>query len=792
MKNIIKSTYRNFVRKPATNLINLVGLAVSLALVIILSAYSYSELTTDHYHKNSSRLFVFSDLRSEYKQLNTPAILKDQVDLNIPEVESAVRVAGVWEEPVFQVEDHDPITSDIVTADPEFFRLFTYEALEGNLSLALNEPMTIVLSEPLAKKLFGNEPALGKTLKINNKQILTVSGVFQEPKANSSLSFSSISSNATRKIVYPNGGEFVEWGWWNFNLFVLLKEGANPVETARKMATLFPKDERKNQNDKVYQLNPFRDLYFSNFNTSWANYLRGGDQRKVMILLMVAALVLIIALVNFINISSSQWLEKIKQTGVLKVIGADKASILKSVLAEAFVLFLISLFLAILIVQLSFPLISSYTGIHFNPFLLYKPTFLIASIAGIFLLSLVFSIIPAIHISSSRAVDNLKKTVKVGSYKSLSRGILVTAQFAIAIVLIAFTVLVQKQVDFGSSNFRFDKENIVGIKLTPQIRDKQDVLKKLIEETPGASKVSFSQFFPGKLNEHWSSNQEINGVKKQLDFDTFCGDANLCSMLGLQLVQGRFFSDDLVTDAHKMIVNETFVRENKMENPIGAKFVMGFGENPPLAEIVGVVKDFHYKPVTVPVGSLIIQNEPRPSYCLVSVNTKDFNSLDRFVQDVKTKTNELSPSFPVEISFLDQAVEHLYQSEIQFRRTFSLFAGCAIVICCLGILAMSLFACQRRIKEIGIRKVNGAQIAEVMTMLNKDFVQWVGIAFVIATPIAYYAMNRWLQGFAYKTELSWWIFALAGLLALGIALLTVSWQSWRAASRNPVEALRYE
>ena len=792
MKNIFKSTYRNFIRKPATNLINLGGLAVSLALVIILSVYSYSELTTDNFHKNGKRLYIYSDLNNEFKNLNTPAILKDQIDLNIPEVESAVRVAGTWEEPVFQVDDHDPITSDIITTDPDFFKLFTYQAIEGNLELALNDPLTIVLAEPLAKKLFGNEHALGKTLRINNKHTLTVSAVVKPQKDNSSLSFSSITSNVTRKIVYSNGSEFTEWGWWNFNLFVLLKEGANQKETAQKIAALFPKEDQGNQNYKTYQLNHLNDLYFSNFAISWGDYLHGGDKRKVMILLMVAALVLIIALVNFINISSSQWLEKIKQTGVLKVIGADKTSILKSVIGEAFILFLMSLFLAILIVQLSFPFISSYTGIHFNPFLLFTPSFLIVSIAAIFLLSVIFSIIPALRISSSKAVDNLKKTIKLGSSKSLSRGILVTAQFAIAIVLIAFTVLVQKQVDFGSSNFRFDKENIVGIKLTPQLRDKKEVLKKLIGDNPSASKVSFTQFFPGQLNEHWTSNQEINGEKKQLHFDTFNGDASLCSMLGLQLVEGRFFSDDLVTDEHKMIVNETFIRENKMENPIGAKFVMGFGENPPLSEIIGVVKDFHYKPVTVPVGSLVIQNEAWSSYCLISSSAKDFKSLARFIQEIKTETNKLSPSFPVEISFLDQAVEKLYQSEIQFRRTFSLFAGCAIVICCLGILAMSLFACQRRIKEIGIRKVNGAKISEVMTMLNRDFVKWVAIAFVIATPVSYYAMSKWLESYAYKTELSWWIFALAGLMALGIALLTVSWQSWKAATRNPVEALRYE
>jgi putative ABC transport system permease protein len=792
MQNIFKSTYRNFLRNPATNLINLVGLAVSLALVIILSVYSYSELTTDNFHKNGKRVYIYSDLNNENKSLNTPAVLKDQIDVNIPEIESSVRVAGTWEVPVFQVDNHDPVTSDIITADPGFFKLFTYEAVEGNLETALNDPMTIALAEPLARKLFGNEQAFGKTLKINNNQTLTVSAVFKQPKANTCLSFSSVTSNASRKIIFPNGGEFSEWGWWNFNLFVLLKEGANPHETAQKIASLFPKDDQGNQNYKTYQLNHFKDLYFSNFIVSWADYLHGGDKRKVMILLMVAALVLIIALVNFINISSSRWLEKIKQTGVLKVIGADKTSILKNVLTEAFVLFLISLFMSICIIQLTFPLINGYTGIHFNPFLLYKPMFLIVSIAIIFLLSLAFSIIPALRISSSRAVDNLKKTLHAGSSDSVSRGVLVTAQFSIAIVLIAFTVLVQKQVDFGSSNFRFDKENIVGIKLTPQLRDKKEVLKKLTGDNPGISKVSFTQFFPGKLNEHWSSFQQINGEKKQLDFDTFNGDASLCAMLGLQLVQGRFFSDDLVTDAHKMLVNETFVREHKMENPVGARFVMGFGENPPLSEIIGVVKDFHYKPVSIPIGSLIIQNEPWSSYCLVSINTRDFKSLDRCIQEIKAETNKLSPSFPVEISFLNQAVENLYQSELLFRRTFTLFAACAIVICCLGILAMSLFACQRRIKEIGIRKVNGARISEVMTMLNRDFVKWVAIAFVIATPISWYIMKKWLESYAYKTEMSWWIFALAGVLALGIALLTVSWQSFRAASRNPVEALRYE
>jgi putative ABC transport system permease protein len=787
MQNIFKTTYRNFVRKPATNLINLIGLAVSLALVIVLSVYSYSELTTDNYHKNGDRVYLLAEMGIK---MHLPGILKDQIDLNVPEVESTVRMASVWETPVFQAGDREPISSDMVFADEDFFKLFTYHPVEGNLETSLKQPMTIVLTQTLAKKLFGNEPALGKTVKLNNDKELIVSAVIQEPEANSSLSFSALASIATRKIVLPNGGEFTDWGWCNFQTFILLKEGTKPDETAKKIIALFPKNDQENYSK--LKLNPFEKIYFSKFALGGTNYLHCGDKRKVMILLMVAALVLMIALVNFINISSSQWLEKIRQTGVLKVIGAGNANILKNALSEAFILFLMSLFLAILIVCTLFPFISSFTGIHFNAQLLYKPSFLMVSISGTFILSMVFSIIPALRISSSKAVDNLKKTVVPGSANSIFRGVLVTTQFVIAIVLIAFTVLVQKQVNFGSSNLGFNQENMITINLTPQLNGKKEVFKKLLQDKPTVEKISFTQYYPGHQFSNWRTNQEIKGVKKELSFDTFNADANFCSMIGLQLTQGRFFSEDLTTDQHKMVVNETFLRENKMENPIGAKFVMGFGMDAGLSEIIGVVKDFHYKAVNQPIAALIIQNEPNASYCLVKLQTNDFNSLHKTIQDIKVEAAELSPSFPVEISFFDQAIENMYQSELQFRRTFSLFAGCAIVICCMGILAMSLFASQRRIKEIGIRKVNGATISEVLAMLNKDFVKWVAIAFLIATPIAWFVMRKWLESYAYKTNLSWWIFALAGLLVLGIALLTVSWQSWRAATKNPVEALRYE
>jgi putative ABC transport system permease protein len=784
MKEIFKTTYRNFTRNPITNLINLLGLSVSLGLVLVLSVYCISELNTDKYHQNGDRVYLYGKIND---QIYMPAILKDQIDLNVPGIEASVRIAAAWETPVFQVEDKEPISSDILFADIDFFKLFTYTASEGNLETALKEPMTVVISKSLSSKLFGNTPALGKSIKMNNDKTLIVSAVVQEPKANSCLSFSALTSIASRRIIQPQEEEYSNWSWGNFQLFLLLKKGVSTESTIKNIYKQFPEDIQKEYNKAM--LNPFRNLYFSGISLSGDNYLHSGEKKKVMILSLVATLVLIIALINFINITSSQWRNKIKQTGIMKVIGAKHGTILRNMLSESFILFLIALLLAIILVIIFVPFIKDFTGFKFNQQVLISPIFLSIAIVVIFVLSMLFSILPAFRISKSKTVDNLRKTVESHSTNSIFRGILVTAQFVIAIILIAFTILVQKQVNFGSSSFGLNKENIIGIKLTPQLYKEREVFRKTIEEQSGIKSISFTQYFPGKPISTWEMKFDINGENKILDFNTFCADASFSEMLGLELTSGRFYKNDLITDKNKVIVNETFVRQHKITNPIGAKFFTWTGVPD---EIIGVVKDFHYKSVNSPIDPLAIRNESDASVCLVKLQSTDFNTFHKTIQNIKKASNDLSPSFPVEITFFDQAIENMYKSELQFRRIFSLFAISAILICCLGILAMSLFACQRRIKEIGIRKVNGAKVSEVLAMLSKDFVRWVAIAFIIATPIAYYAMNKWLENFAYKTTLSWWIFALTGLLALGIALITVSWQSWKAATRNPVEALRNE
>src|SRR5664279_3786780 len=778
MKYLFKTIIRNFRRKPVTNLINLLGLSVSLTLVIILSIYCYSELTTDSHQINGKRVYLYG--LSE-DRIYTPGILKDNIDLNIPEVESVVRIGGSWEAPVFQIENKEPITSDLIFSDESFFKLFTYRVIEGNLSSALKDPMKVVITKSLSFKLFGAGAALDKPIKLNNSQVLIVSAVIEEPEANSCISFSAITSMATRKIVQHDDSEFDQWNSCNFQTFILLKKGTNPKETTKTILSLFP--EKYRDRFKSESLVPLKQIYFSKFSLFGSNYLVNGDKKKVLILVLVAALVLMIALINFVNISSSQWQERIRQTGVMKVIGALRSTIIRDILAESFLFFFFALLIAFYFVYTLNPLIQNYTGIHYSQKIFRSPGFIIISLAITIVLSLVFSIVPALRISCSRAIDNLKKTVKPIKTGFSLRGFLVIMQFTIAIVLIAFTMLVQKQVRYGSTNLGFNQSNIIGIKLTEQLSQKKEVLKDLLQKEPSIRLISFSQYYPGKMISQWGSDFDMNGEKKDLNFDTFSADADFFKILGLKLVIGRFY-----TDNRKAVVNETFLREHNIINPIGGKIASGDRGY----EIIGLVKDFHYKPVNQPIVSLVIRSDNRASYCLISIKTENFKSLYSTIDKLKKTVSELSPSFPVEVSFFDQAVQKMYQSELNFRRAFSLLAGCAIVLCSMGILAMSLFACQRRVKEIGIRKVNGAKISEILAMLNKEFINWVVIAFVISIPIAWYFMYKWLKSFAYKTDLSWWIFALGGLMALGIALLTVSWQSWRASSRNPVEALRYE
>lgn len=786
MKHQILTMIRQFQRKPVTNIINIIGLALGMTIVIILASYCYSELTTDFHHLKGNQIYMVMGHREKTSSIihaiHTPGILKEHIDEKVPQVKTTVRIAKTWNPPVLQFDNREPITSHLIFADPDFFSLFDYSIVAGDLSEALKNPMSLVLVKSEAEKLFGTDQAVGKTVKINNHHLLTVTSIVNDPQNNSCLTFKAIAPVSSMNDLQPEEEQFISWWRLNFQTFVLIENKEQVADAQNAINNLFPVNPYNNECTRA-ELLPFKNIYFSKIGN---DYIRSGDKQKTTILLLVAILVLLIAVVNCVNISSTHRLEKLKQFGVQKIIGASRFDIFKNIIIEAMITYIISLACALSFATSISSFIRNYTAINFSNNLFTSFSFIGISVFGVIVLSIISSIYPAYRLSASHPMNNLKKVLSTKDYKSSTSTTLVVFQFVIAFVLIAFTILVQKQVKFGSKNLGFNKENIIAIQITDQLRNKRDVLKKALLEQAAVEKISFSRFYPGKRLSSWQATLSINGEEKIITFDNFHADPDFFDLMGIKLKAGRFFTSNVGIEKNKTLVNEAFLREYGISNPIGATFYDGE------FEIIGVFEDFHFKPVNEPIGPLAIISREWASVCLVKLSTNDFNTIHALVENTRKICSELSPAFPVEINFMDVAIENMYKIEVQFRRTFSLFAGCALFLCCLGIFALSFFSCQRRTKEIGIRKVIGAQSNQIFMLLNKQMIKWVAIAYIIACPLSWYVMQRWLQNFAYQTELTWWIYALSGVLVFVIALFTVSWQAIRAAMANPVESLRYE
>lgn len=785
MKYALKLAFRNLKRNPVINFINLFGLSTSVAIVILLSSYCNSELSTDHFQKYGDRVFLITGSET---QLFTPDILWEHLENEIPDIERVVRITESWEEPVFQTGKREPLASRFIFADEGFFDLFTYHTCQGNLKNVLRDPESIILTKKEALRLFGKSEVIGETVKLDNKYLFTVKAVILEPEYNTFLKFNAILPVSSMPMLRNYPDEFTNWNISNFQTFILTREGNDPHILEKNILHVFNSHmDKENRYSDTIHLLPLKDIYFSSIEVGWLNFIRTGNKQKVIILMMVAVLILMIALINYINISSSGYPERIRQAHIQKILGASGLQIIRNILMESFLLFVISVWLAILLVEFIRPHIHNYTGITFNSTLIYTPEFFLILMASAVLISILSGLSHAIPIYYSSMPDKLKP-IKTRN-KSAIRTFLVVGQFLIAIVLISFTFLVQKQIRFGEVNLGFKNENILAIKLTTQLFESRAVFRNQLKALSGIKDISFSQFCPGKDISFWIFPILNNGKTINASFNTFDADAEFFKMMGIELIKGRFYTDTLPTDKNKVIVDETFLTFNNIPDPIGATFG---GEHNDVFEITGIMKDFHFKPVNETIAPLAIKNRDYASYCLVQIINNDFRSIRNSINNIRNISDDLSPDFPVEISFIDSAIEDMYQSEIRFRKTFFLFAGCAILISCLGILALSLYICQNRTKEIGIRKVNGATILNIFGLLNKDFLKWVLIAFVISCPVSWYVMRKWLENFAYKTNLSWWIFAVAGALALLIAFITVSFHSWLAARKNLVEILRYE
>ncbi|MFO7370056.1 MAG: ABC transporter permease [Bacteroidales bacterium] len=783
---------RNLLRHKLFTGLNIIGLSIGLICVMVIALWIYNETNYDKFNENYDRIFQinFHSREGEFEMTGSPAPLAPVVEKNIAAVEYAARlrrmpaIAFKYGENMFYEENG-------LTADPQIFDIFSFKTIAGDPKRALNLLEGIVLTQSFAQRYFGSDNPIGKEIQIEGREYCTIMAVIEDVPSQSHIQFDFILSQKLVEAIPLCG---LEWGDPNFRTYVLLSPqalSANTAEAITKEASDKGMPHVKWGGMKV-SLRPLNNIYL---NYAIENRLgETGDYRYLYIFGSVALLILILACINFINITISLYTKRLKSTSIKKILGGKRTSIFLNNFAEnGLVVFVAFIFALVSLFYLK-PLIQHMLQKQFGE-LLYSGIF--AGILGIVFIITVFlcALYPSLVSSDARAIELMKRFSKKKS--GVLKG-MVVFQNAIAVLLIIVALGINKQLHFiQNKKLGFNADQIAYFHLRGNISGKIDVVKHALLENPNISEIGLKDCVPydnsnqttgvsWKLNGEWQNTNNANPV----GMETTRIDDQFFDMMGVQLIAGRNFSYDRASDSSNYIVNEEAVRNMGLDNPVGTEFSL-YGRQ---GVIVGVIRDTYFKTLHEKIRSQLFHlynDEASESYfsALFFKITGDTKKALAHAEDIWIRNN---PGIPFEYHFLDQDYENLYEADTRIAKMMNLFTLLAVFIACMGLFGQALIAADNKIKEIGIRKVNGARVTEIIVMLNKDFIRWVVIAFVLACPIAWYAMHQWLQNFAYKTTLSWWVFVAAGAVAVAVALLTVSWQSWRAATRNPVEALRYE
>ena len=781
MKYQLKITFGNLRKSAFTSFLNMVGLTSAFAAFILIMLYVWNEYHFNQYNEHASQI-----CRLEYKSPKrdkasvfmfgpTGETLKDELSDVVNT--TTFMPWGKWGEQPFSYENRTGVQhsyEDYSYADENLTDIFSFNFITGQKN-PLEKPATAIVTESFAHKAWGNEDPLGKLLKVNNNNY-TVTGVFKDLPENSIITCPII-------LKMPAQGFIAEarkdWNVTNYPEFILIKPGTDIKGLNKQINELSIIHSKYSfvDNGKTAATVIARPLSDFRFTQEVAEnvFFQTNNKMFVNSLFVVGIIVLLVALINYINFSTANLPKRMKTFNINRVIGSSKWNSAVQLMLETLIIFAGSYILAILLAytlnkSFSVPVLGYQLPFWENMYVLWGT-------AAIGLIAVIIAgIYPAIISTTGKPVQSLKKASSGMSERF--RGALTVFQFAATIALIVASIAVLKQVHFMEQhNLGFNKQNTLVVPMYDEIRKNYSAFRDEIKTSPYVSQVAASRAVPGCAQEY-----NIFFVDGQSCFAwNWAVDDNYMDMMGFEIIEGRGFLNS-EADKGNYICNETAAKKYNWK--IGTK-IRG-------KQIVGIMKDFNMVSLRENVDPFVFYKaNSMDELGVVSIKLQGNNSSAALAK-VKSVFEEFCPEIPFRGFFLNDQLNLLYAKENQQAGLITFFSLLSVIVSMLGILGLSIFMCQQKIKEIGIRKVNGAKIAEVILMLNKSFVKWVLIAFTIATPLAWYTMNRWLDNFAYKTTLSWWLFAGAGVIALGIALLTVSWQSWRAATRNPVESLRYE
>jgi putative ABC transport system permease protein len=778
----LKIALRNIRTNKKFSIINIAGFAFALSICLAILLFLLKEYSYDKYHINADQIVRL--INTKYNSSLVDYRVKDILLKNYSEIKDACLVINANHPIEIKNGDKGFYLNNILSVDNGFFRIFSIPFISGDASSPFKNINSAILTEETARLIFGQESPLGKDIYIFGILPVTITGIIKDFPDNSSIS-AGILVNAENEQF-----KFNKWigdsrdlttYQWPFQIYLHLDNNADQDQLIRKINGQI--DMLKPHCEQVSFMS-LKDIHLNDRTTGAET--KKGNPGLLNLLTVIALIILILAVINYINLTVAQQNKRNKDTGLKKAIGAGRTTILIQYLSESVIVILLAFVSGIFLLWLLMPFYQTIFNTTTDIKILFRLPYIIILPVTILLIGLLSGSGPAIILSGISPGKILSGHSILKVNKNYLRNVLIVFQFTISIILICCVIVVQRQIKFVKhKNPGFNKEQLLRLDI-PNIREndipKTKVLLEEFRKSPYIINLTVSEGVPGEIRISMGSNMENN--KNNIGVPCIMVDTTFLETFGLKVTRGRNL---LPGDYEKVcMINEAAYKhfefqdlENKRFNNFG-----GF-------DIIGVVNDFQYSSLHQIIGPvcLMFTSKSRPTSLSLRFAP---NGAAPGMEYIKEKWQEILPGYPLKYQFYDDWFDSMYKSEEYFSRTISLFAILAVIISCIGILGLAIFSSERRTKEIGVRKINGARITEIMILLNKDIIYLLGIAFVIATPVAWYSMNKWLQSFAYRTELSWWIFALSGLLAFAIALLTVSLQSWGAATRNPVESLRYE
>jgi len=784
LKNYLKIVLRNIKRHKGYSFINITGLALGMACCLLITIWVLDELSYDKFHENAASLYRVEenqDYSGRQFHVNvTPYPLAPALKDEIPEIIDASRY--VWAGGLlFRYGDKVFFEDDIRAVDPSFFQMFTFPLLKGDENVALNSPYSLILSEDIAEKYFGEEDPLGQMISINNQYAFTVTGIMKNVPHNSYLQFDII---IPYEFLRKTGKTDEEFGSNSIQTFIKLQENI-PVEQVNEKIFGFIRTRLpESRTDLV--LMPYTRIHLHSY-FGWEKDT--GAIQYIYIFSLIALFVLLIACINFMNLSTARSANRAKEVGLRKVVGALKRHIIQQFYGESVVFAFIALIFAVVIVSLLLPAFSSLASKELSWSVTGIESILIGLLAITLFTGLVAGSYPALFLSAFQPVKVLRGSLKSGAGSSRFRKVLVVVQFSISILLIIGTTVVYKQLNFMKNRrLGWDKEHLVYIYLRADIKNSYEALKTELVRDSRILGVTGAYQLPS-YNSGNAGGADWDGKDPELSvlIGINAVDFDFIETLKIEMADGRSFSREFSSDLSKsFIVNEEVAKIMEKESVVGERFSFVGVEG----SIIGVMKNFHYQPIRNKIEPLAIHVLPDYiNYMLIRIPP---DSISESLQFVGNTWNNVIPDYPLEYRFLDEAFDRMYRTEDRMGTLLKYFAILAVFIACLGLFGLASFTAEQRTKEIGVRKVLGASISQVTLLLCKQFLLLVMLANVIACPVAYLVMKNWLQNYAYQTGLELFIFVAAMAAALVVAIISVSFQAVKAAISNPVDSLRYE